>query len=151
MLPWSKLHQEAHNLEHAISAEVETALFDDLGHPQTCPHGNPLPGCEEAVSAWIPLTETSPNQTVVIKRIHELAEYNSELLVFLEGKGLMPGAEAIIGEVLPFNQTIALEVQGQKVTLGFASAKQIFVELRTENNQLTRSGILPLAASLSEK
>ncbi|HSK66577.1 MAG TPA: metal-dependent transcriptional regulator, partial [Anaerolineales bacterium] len=30
MLPWSKLHQEAHHLEHAISSEVESALFEDL-------------------------------------------------------------------------------------------------------------------------
>ena len=33
ILPWSKLHQEAHNLEHAISAEVENALFEELQHP----------------------------------------------------------------------------------------------------------------------
>jgi DtxR family Mn-dependent transcriptional regulator len=128
MLPWSKLHQEAHHLEHAISAEVETALFEEWGHPQTCPHGNPLPGCEEAVSSWIPLTETSANEKVIIKRIHELAEYNLELLAFLEHKGLMLGAEVMVREVLPFNQTITLEVQGQKVTLGFASARYVFVQ-----------------------
>jgi len=131
ILPWSKLHQEAHHLEHAISAEVETALFEEMGHPQTCPHGNPLPGAEDAVSAWIPVTETSPNDVVVIKRIHELAEYNLELLVFLEGKGLVTGAEVMVREVLPFNQTVTLEIHGQIVTLGFASAQHLFVELRT--------------------
>ncbi|MBN2118967.1 MAG: metal-dependent transcriptional regulator [Anaerolineales bacterium] len=130
ILPWSKLHREAHNLEHAISSEVETALFEELGHPQTCPHGNPLPGCEEAVAAWIPITETSPDDVVVIRRIHELAEYNAELLEFLESKGLKPDAEAIVREVLPFNQTVTLEVEGQAVTLGFASAQQLFVERR---------------------
>jgi len=128
MLPWSKLHGEAHNLEHAISAEVETALFEELGHPQTCPHGNPFPGCEEAVASWIPLTETSPNQKVVIKRIHELAEQNSVLMAFLEGKGIMLNTQAIVLEILPFNQTVTLEIQGQAVTLGFASARYIFVE-----------------------
>ncbi len=128
IMPWSKLHREAHNLEHAISEEVETALFEELGHPQTCPHGNPLPGCEEAVSAWISLTKVSPGDAVVIKRIHELAEYNVELLAFLEKKQLVPGAEATVREVLPFNQTITLEIQGQAVTLGFASAQYLFVE-----------------------
>lgn len=132
MLPWSKLHREAHNLEHAISSEVESALFEDLGHPQTCPHGNPLPGCEAAVSAWRRLTETSPHERVIIKRIHELAEYNLELLVFLESHGLVPGAEIIIQEVLPFNQTIGVEIQGQIVTLGFASARYVYVELQIE-------------------
>ena len=133
ILPWSKLHQEAHNLEHAISSEVETALFRELGNPQTCPHGNPLPGCEEAVSAWIPLTEVPPNKMATIRRIHELAEYNVELLAFLEGKGIMPGAQIMVREVLPFNQTVSLEIQGQVVTLGFASAYHIYVQPQTNN------------------
>ncbi len=127
-LSWSKLHQEAHNLEHAISAEAETALLEELGHPQTCPHGNPLPGCEDAVSGWLPLTKARQGERVVIRRIHEIAEQNLELMTFLEGKGIVPGVQAVIGEVLPFNQTITLEVQGQTVTLGFASARQIFME-----------------------
>ena len=130
ILPWSKLHQEAHNLEHAISAEVETALFEELEHPQTCPHGNPLPECEETVSAWMPLTETSPGEVAIIKRVHEIAEYNLDLLTFLESKGLMIGALVNVREVLSFNQTITLEINGQIVTLGFASAQYLFVELR---------------------
>ena len=129
MLPWSKLHQEAHSLEHAISSEVEAALFEDLGHPKTCPHGNPLPGCEEAVSSWVPLTKTSPNENVIMRRIHEVAEYNVELLTFLESQGLMPGAEVTVREVLSFNQTISVEIDGRQVTLGFASAQYLFVEL----------------------
>lgn len=128
MLPWSRLHEEAHSLEHAISAEVENALFAEMGQPQTCPHGNPFPGCEEAVSAWIPLTESSRDQEVIIKRIHELAEYNLELLDYLQSKGLMPGARVTVREVLPFNQTVGVEIDGQAVTLGFASARQMFVE-----------------------
>jgi DtxR family Mn-dependent transcriptional regulator len=128
MLPWSKLHEEAHNLEHAISSQVETALFEELGHPQTCPHGNPLPGCDEAVADWVPLIALLPNQLVTIRRVHELAEYNLELLAFLEKRGIMPGAEVTVLEVLPFNQTISLDVNGQVVTLGFASARYLFVE-----------------------
>lgn len=128
ILPWSKLHEEAHSLEHAISSEVENALFEELGHPQTCPHGNPLPGSEAVVSSWIPLAKASPDQEVVIKRIHEIAEYNAELLTFLENNGLMPGAEVTVQEVLPFNQTISVQIEGKVVTLGFASAQYLFVE-----------------------
>jgi DtxR family Mn-dependent transcriptional regulator len=128
MLPWSRLHEEAHNLEHAISADVENALFEEAGHPQTCPHGNPLPGCEDAVSTWVPLTAVTPHRTVTIRRIHELAEYNLELMTFLENKGLIPGAEVTVREVLPFNQTIGVEIYEQVITLGFAIAQYLFVE-----------------------
>ncbi len=127
-LPWSQLHGEAHNLEHAISAQSEAALLEELGHPQTCPHGNPLPGCEKAVAGWIPLTEIPPGQKVIIRRVHELAEQNSELLAFLEKNGILTGVEATVREVLPFNQTVTLRVQGRDVALGFAAARYIFAE-----------------------
>lgn len=128
LLPWSKLHEQAHQLEHAISAEVETALFEEFGHPQTCPHGNPFPGCEDATAAWVSLTEISPQERVIIKRVHELAEYNLELLEFFEEKGLIPGAEVVAQEVLPFNQTISVKIKDEVITLGFASANYIFVK-----------------------
>lgn len=131
MLPWSKLHGEAHNLEHAISPEAEAAVYEELGRPQTCPHGNPLPGCEAAVADWIPLTQLASGEKVIIRRIHELAEENPPLLSFLEEKHMIPGAEATIGEILPFNQTVSVDVNGRPVTLGFAVARYIFAERST--------------------
>lgn len=128
MLPWSKLHLEAHSLEHAISAEAEAALLEKLGHPQTCPHGNPLPGSEAAVAGWVPLTQVPPGETVTIRRVHELAEENPQVMAFLEEKRVMPGAQATVVEVLSFNQTITLRVEQQAGTLGFAVARYIFVE-----------------------
>src|SRR5574338_586646 len=47
MVSWANVHKEAHELEHAISSEVEAALLQELGDPEVCPHGNPLPGHEE--------------------------------------------------------------------------------------------------------
>jgi DtxR family transcriptional regulator, Mn-dependent transcriptional regulator len=127
-LPWSKLHGEAHNLEHAISAEAEAALLEELGHPQTCPHGNPLPGCEAAVETWIPLTKVADGENVIVRRVHELAEQNSELMAFLEKNGIVTNVQATVADVLPFNQTVALSVQGREVTLGFAAARYLYVE-----------------------
>jgi DtxR family Mn-dependent transcriptional regulator len=128
-LPWSKLHGEAHQLEHAISAMTETALMEQLGNPQTCPHGNPLPGCEAAVAHLVPLTQVPAGKRVQIERIHELAEENALLLDFLERKNIVPGTQAQVLEVLPFNQTITLQVGEETVTLGNAAAQHIFVAL----------------------
>ncbi|HNT55939.1 MAG TPA: metal-dependent transcriptional regulator [Anaerolineaceae bacterium] len=127
-LPWSILHQEAHQLEHAISSMTEAALLEQFGHPQTCPHGNPLPGYEEAVAAWIPLTAMATGEVVTVRRIHELAEENAALLDYLERKHILPGTKVTVTEILPFNQTITITVEGQPVTLGNAAARYIFVE-----------------------
>lgn len=126
-LPWSRLHSEAHQLEHAISAMTEAALLEQLGNPQTCPHGNPLPGCEDAVKEWFPLMSAHVGDVVTIRRIHELAEENTELLTYLEQKQVVPGVQAIVSEILPFNQTITIEVKGNPVTLGYAVARTIYV------------------------
>lgn len=134
MLPWSKLHSEAHNLEHAISEEAENALYESLGHPKTCPHGNPLPGQEDYVAKWVALTEVPVGKETTIRRIHELAEENSELLEYLEEKSITPGKKAKVIEVLPFNHTLTIEVNGGPITLGFTVAKRIFVETKNTDN-----------------
>ena len=129
MLSWSKVHHEAHEFEHTISDDVETALLLDLNQPETCPHGNPLPGHEAAVASWVPLTNLKAGDNVTIRRIHELAEDIPELLTFLEEKRIEPGQKVKVVDVLPFNQTVTLDVLNNFVTLGFATAKQIFVEI----------------------
>jgi len=65
---------------------------------------------------------------VIIRRIHETAEENHELLQFLETNGIVPGTEAEVIGVLPFNQTINLKLGRRKVTLGFPTARYIDVE-----------------------
>lgn len=127
-LPWSKLHSEAHHLEHAISAMAESALMEQLGRPQTCPHGNPLPGCEAAVAEWTRLLDLSAGDVVVIRRIHELAEENTELLAYLEKNRIMPGEIVKVVEILPFNQTLTISIGDRFVTLGNAVVKYIFAE-----------------------
>jgi len=129
MLPWSKLHSEAHNLEHAISNEAENALYEELNRPETCPHGNPLPGSENAVADWIPLSEVPQGKKATIRRIHELAEENSALLEFLEKCGILIGNSVLVSEILPFNQTITIDINGNPTSLSFSVASRIYVEI----------------------
>lgn len=128
MLSWAKSHEQAHNLEHSISDEIEAALLKEWDNPKTCPHGNPLPGYEDVVAGWVPLTSIPAGQTVTIRRIHELAEETPGLLAFLEEKGIMPDRTAAVVEVLPFNQTLTLHLERGAATLGFTTARRIFVD-----------------------
>jgi len=127
-LPFPQIHAEAHNIEHAISATLEERLVDILGAPQVCPHGNPFPGCEEVTCLWIPLTEIQPGGKVIIRRLHEFAENNQDLLKYLIENGITPGVEITVAEVLPFNQTLTLRVGEHPVIFGFAAARYLFVE-----------------------
>ena len=46
-LPWEEVHIEACRWEHVISESVERRLFELLGRPERCPHGNVIPGLDE--------------------------------------------------------------------------------------------------------
>ena len=127
-IPVDQTHDEAHNLEHAISPQLEQRLQEILGNPRVCPHGNPFPGYEHVVSKWVPLTDVTVGQTITVRRIHEFAEDNHELLEFLTANGLIPGSKVTLTEILPFNQTLTLRVDRKTVTLGFPAARLVFVE-----------------------
>jgi DtxR family transcriptional regulator, Mn-dependent transcriptional regulator len=130
LLSWSKIHSQAHEMEHAISQEVEDALQREWDYPHTCPHGNPLPGHEDIVAAWVPLTAIPLNQPVTVRRVHELAEETPGLLAFLEEKEITINQQVTVTEVLPFNQTLTLRLSGgREVSLGLSIAKYVFAEL----------------------
>lgn len=127
-VPLPLIHEEAHGIEHAISPQLEERMREILGNPQVCPHGNPFPGCEQAVSQWTALTDIPLGEKVTIRRIHEFAEDNPELLGFLIENNILPGVEIQISSILPFNQTVTIETGEKAVTLGFATARFIFAE-----------------------
>jgi DtxR family Mn-dependent transcriptional regulator len=127
-LPWSKVHEEAHKIEHSISPEVELSLIDKLDDPALCPHGNPMPGHEALSFKWIPLEECSTGDKIIIERIHEFLEEDPVLMDFLESNQIVPGKIATVSEVLPFNKTITLKNAAGTVTLGLDITKSIFIE-----------------------
>jgi DtxR family transcriptional regulator, Mn-dependent transcriptional regulator len=127
-IPWSRIHDEAHQIEHSISEEIEGQLRINLDNPSFCPHGNPFPGFENVAARWSPLENAVAGERVIIRRIHEAAESDPAILLFLEKNNLVPGAQAHVVEVLPFNQTIGLKVGKKKVSIGFSTARYIYFE-----------------------
>jgi len=127
-VPWSRVHEEADAMEHALSPETVERLAAKLDHPETCPHGNPLPGYEDRVGELLSLADAHAGQRLVIRRVHESAEERPDLLEYLEQRGVLPDAEVVVREIMPFNETITLECQGQTVVLGLVPAAYIYAE-----------------------
>lgn len=127
-VPLPQIHDEAHGIEHAISPQLEERLKTLLENPQVCPHGNPFPGCENVTAPFIPLSNFSANDVVVIRRIHENIEDKKETLNYLIENEITPGKTALVLNVLPFNQTITIQIENKQITLGFSVASFIFVE-----------------------
>lgn len=126
-LPLSELHREAHQIEHTLSPEVAKRLQAEMEDPRFCPHGNPLPGYEAEADQWVPLSGIAPGSSVIVRRIQENLEEDYDILSFLESKGVIPGAALLVTEILPFNETINVQMEGRDLTLGLNLASGIFV------------------------
>ena len=126
-LPLSEIHREAHQIEHSLSPEVAERLQAELEDPRFCPHGNPLPGFEDEAEKWAALSSLSQGETAIIRRIQENLEEDYDILSFLESKGVVPGAQFQVTEVLPFNETVKLSIEGNDLILGLRLASDIYV------------------------
>jgi DtxR family transcriptional regulator, Mn-dependent transcriptional regulator len=128
-LPWHEAHHEAERWERVISAEVESRLVEILGDPGACPHGNPIPGSshEVDVSSLVALTDVEPGTDATLRRLTEDLELELDVMRFLEGSGLMPGAAVRVEGVGP-DGTMSLRVAGERVALGAHLADNLWVE-----------------------
>lgn len=90
-LSWAQAHHEAGRWEHVISDDVEAALIRLLGNPDTCPHGNPIPGTGYVEPPMVTLAEHPLDAEFVIERIPEELEFEPGMLEFLESSSLLPG------------------------------------------------------------
>ena len=88
-MEWYKVHDEAEQLEHAVSEEFERKLQDRLGAEDVaCPHGNrvSLDSPEERRKrGWQKLDEVPPETQV---RIMSVYERDRRLLEYLDNLGV---------------------------------------------------------------
>jgi DtxR family Mn-dependent transcriptional regulator len=129
-LEWADVHDEAHKMEHAISPLIERQIMSLLNNPTTCPHGNPIPGFEQASeSGIVPLRSLAQGQVAVINNIAEHAEDDAELMHYLQRSGLVPGRRLRVDELVPSNGTIALSLldDDRQVVVGLPTADLVLV------------------------
>jgi len=125
-LGWAESDEEAARLQGAISPRVEARLDEMLGHPETCPHGNPI----DAETArrrpkGVPLSEIEAGSTATILRITEEAEEDKGLLSYLEARALRPGAPITILARSESLDSLTLDGPLGRATLGLRPASLV--------------------------
>ena len=127
-LDWVAADEEAARLEHAVSEVVERRLYETLGRPRTCPHGNPIPGHSKAVAREVRLAGLARGARASITRVSEVAEREApKLLAYLHDRGLTPGQELEVVEVDDVGRTLRLRAGESEVTLSHETAGKLWV------------------------
>ena len=126
---WADADDEAERLEHTLSPKLEDYLYERLGGPTTCPHGNPFPGSpdEERLLGARKMTSTRTGERVIIWRITEEGEDDNELLHFAHDSGLLPGSEASVEHIDLSAGCIRLRAGERTVTISTRWAQHIRV------------------------
>ncbi len=119
-VPWDDVHEEAEQLEHAMTPRFEAYVRASVGDAKTCPHGHPIQ--VGARISGVPLADCEPGARVTILRLENEAE---DLLHYLKDAGIEPGME---GEISANDgETVSVSSDGNVATVTSSVAETVSV------------------------
>lgn len=126
-LPWDKVHNEAHNLEHSASDELINKMEEMLDFPEYDPHGDPIPdknGKLPKAKTGVPLNSIEPGNKVKVNRVHD---FDSSFLQYISKIGIELNKEITVVEAFNFDNSILVEIDKKETNLSSKVAANIFV------------------------
>lgn len=128
-LDWLEADIEAGRVEHALSDLVADRLFEVLGCPATCPHGNPIPGSAFEGGPERPLGALRVGERARLRRVSEVTEHEAPtLLRFLADHGFGLGAEIEVVSSDPGSGALTVAVGGARVAMALDMAHKVWVD-----------------------
>ncbi|GAA3542872.1 DtxR family transcriptional regulator [Aeromicrobium flavum] len=130
------VHEEACRWEHVMSEQVEKRLVALLGHPTESPYGNPIPGLGELGEDEIPaefldgveslLTASVGDEPVrvVVRRIAEELQKDTEVMSVLRRVGALPGNDVLVSRG---HDGLVVARQSETAEIDAEAAAHIFV------------------------
>jgi DtxR family transcriptional regulator, Mn-dependent transcriptional regulator len=121
---WQDVHEEAEQLEHASSEDLLDRLYEYLGRPSHCQHGNPIPDplgryvIEPLPSLWT----ASAGDSFVLKRV--IDDY--QLLAYLQSIGMELGQTIDVVSVDPFQELVHVLHAEEPLILSKKIASMLF-------------------------
>ncbi len=123
---WHEVHQEADELHKGITQRTEDRIDELMGHPATCPHGDPIPTRDGVMPEIgdIPLTVVPPGTKGKISRVKT---HEPKKLQYLAEIGLVPGAPFELVNRAPFNGPLRLKIGQNEQVIGTELAAALWV------------------------
>ena len=126
-LPWDKVHDEAHNLEHSASDELINRMEEMLDYPEYDPHGDPIPdknGKLPEGNSGVPLSTVDPGKKVKVNRVHD---FDSSFLQYVSKIGIELNKEVTVVEAMEFDHSLLVEIDKKETSISSKVAANIFV------------------------
>ena len=115
------VHEDAHNLEHAMSDTVIDRLAKAAKMPKTCPHGSPIPAKNARITT---LDKVAPGTDMRIIMSDISDENTCKRLTSL---GLVPNSIVAVKKKLR-GGPMMIEVGGSEIAIGLDIVRHIYAE-----------------------
>ena len=128
-LTWDQVHDEAEELEHAVSDFLVDRIDEFLGHPETDPHGSPIPSADgdlrRDLSEAVTLADCSVGDSVRIVRV---VNQKPDFLRFLSDAGVNIGSQGRVSDVNVDAGILHFQIDGVSVPIALTAAQSIRVD-----------------------
>lgn len=128
-LPWDKVHEEAHRLEHSSSDELINKMEEMLDFPEFDPHGDPIPNKEGFIPKQkksVPLSSLYENQSGIVLRVND---FDNKFLIYISEIGIKLNQTIKVKEKRSFDNSILLQIGKNEFNVSSIIAENIFVEI----------------------
>jgi DtxR family Mn-dependent transcriptional regulator len=131
-MSWDEVHDEAEQLEHAVSDRLIERMDAMLGRPSVDPHGDPIPDAEGVIQAHaqdtFPLLTAETGVSLVVSRV---LDQDGEFLRFVEQSDLKPGQTIMVvsRDAAADRVIVRAGAAGREIALGTRAASKLLVEL----------------------
>ena len=126
-LPWDKVHDEAHNLEHGSSDELINKLEEMLDFPEYDPHGDPIPdknGKLPKGNSGVALSTIQPGKKVRVNRVHD---FDSSFLQYISKIGIELNKEITVVDAMEFDHSLLVKIDKMETSISSKVGANIFV------------------------
>lgn len=128
-MPWDKVHDEAHRLEHSSSDELIDRMEEMLEFPEYDPHGDPIPSKEGKVPKLrknIPLTMLKEGECGKVIRVND---FDEGFLVYIAEIGIKLNELIEMKAIRNFDKSMQINVDGKDWNISRKLAENVFVEI----------------------
>jgi len=127
-MSWADVHDEAEQLEHAVSERLIDRIDEMLGHPTHDPHGDPIPDQDGAISTrHLDSLLTCPLGTPL--KVTRITDQDPAFLRFIESNGLKPGERIEVTSRDDAADAVVLRLKDRPITIGARAASKLLVEV----------------------
>ena len=125
-LSWDEIHEEAENMEHAVSDWLVDRIDAKLGFPSTDPHGDPIPKADGTFDTPSDrrLADCEAGEPFHVSRV---TDQSPDFLRFLSQAGLAIGTAGSLVANEPEEDRVTVSVAGANRTLSREMAGKLMV------------------------